>query len=752
MKSYRISLIVSMVSIFFVSGYLIHIMLSYPLIGIHARNLNNGLFVVTEVYPSGWASTKPIDIGDKLYLPNLEKEHTQGVRKIEKLKSLTIIKGNEKVVFDINHQDVTAKYLFNLFFPVIFFVTNAVLSLYMLLRSKKRTRFPTLFFMIISLSYLSAGVSARDIFIGTIITSTSLLLCPVMLLHYLDAAKLNASDKVFNRSTIPIMYLLVFILSIVTNVIYVVNRAKIYYLVGFVLLTLIAISIIIFNLKSLRPKLREAKYKTILYATVPSFLPFLLLYVLPEILFREAIIPAEYTAVCLFFIPYTIVYLHLNDQVVDYGFKLKRIFFYFLISVFPSLGILTMIHFCVTDDFTFIQQLRIFIICSFLTVVFLSFKREYDCKVENRIFSKKMRFQESLLNYSELGRKSNNKEELISLLIREVQSVLSIDYVRQISYCRRNQEFLSADFELSSEINNLKVATDMNQLQIGHIIKGLRGYFLVINKSTHMYKYLYIEQKKGKPSLDNDDKTWLKTIALYTNILLQCFMYMQDILAEISSDWSGSNTSFMSFKVLTSISEEERKRLSIDIHDSILQELIFMYRELEPLVANDQNLDFLNHRLLEAIRYTREVCYDLRPPFLTEMGIVESIAALIERYQGNQGLLIDFIHCVENNELINQEVTLNIYRVIQELLNNAVKHSQADCIIISLLLKCDQLILLYEDDGVGVDLSSNIDKKKHLGITGIKERVRSIGGEIIISSSKNEGLLARVVIEIGQSY
>ncbi|MBT2289862.1 hypothetical protein J7E73_12060 [Paenibacillus albidus] len=750
MKSYQISFIVSMAGILFVSVYLINTMLSYPLIGIHARNLNNHLFIITEVYPSGWASTKPIEIGDKLYLPDLEMSNMEGIRKIEKLKSLTIIKEHRKVTFDINHQDVTAKYLFNLFFPVVFFLINAGLSVYMLVKSKKQSSYPSLFFMVISLSYLSAGVSARDIFIGTIITSTSMFLCPIMLIHYLGTANFNANVKVFKRYTIPMLYLLVIVLSIVTNTLYVLNREKIYYLVAFVLLTLLAITIVIFNFKSLKSTINDTRYKAVLYAIVPSFSPFLLFYVLPEILFKEAIIPAEYTAVCLFFIPYTTVYLTLNEQEAGYGFRLKRIFYYFLLSAFPSLSILTMIHFFVTDNFTLIQQLRIFIICSFLTVAFLSFKRGYDCRVESKLYSKKIKFQDSLLTYFEMGRRSNTKEEVILLLMKEVQTVLAVGCVRQIKYCRKNRNFCFADSEWDREII-LKEITLINELQIGQIINCLCGYLVLINKSTEMYMFLYIEQRKSRPELNNDDRTWLKTIALYTNILLQCFTYMHDIIAEISSDCSGDNTSFMSFKVLNSISEEERRRLSKDIHDCILQEMIFMYRELEPFVAADQNLHVLNNRLLEAIRYTREVCYDLRPPFITEMGIVDSITALVERYQVNQGICIEFIHRVENNELINLDVILNIYRVIQELLNNAVKHSQADYIIISLSLKHDQLILLYEDDGVGMDLKSKIDENKHLGMLGIKERVKSIGGEIMISSAKNKGLLARVIIGVQQS-
>jgi len=92
------------------------------------------------------------------------------------------------------------------------------------------------------------------------------------------------------------------------------------------------------------------------------------------------------------------------------------------------------------------------------------------------------------------------------------------------------------------------------------------------------------------------------------------------------------------------------------------------------------------------------------------------------------------------NAQLDFEETLAIYRVVQELVNNAVSHSKASDIDIMLKQDQENLILYYSDNGIGIDLSEKIDKSKHLGFQGIQERIKLLNGTTSFRSEPGYGL------------
>lgn len=238
-------------------------------------------------------------------------------------------------------------------------------------------------------------------------------------------------------------------------------------------------------------------------------------------------------------------------------------------------------------------------------------------------------------------------------------------------------------------------------------------------------------------------------ILLFTCTTL--FLYLKEYL-----DYKFMGYPLWLLRLWFSFSEKERANLSFNLHDSVLQEHLQLLREIEKIIDEsiDQSiknkLNDFKEKILDNIHLIRETCNELRPPILSELGIIQSIQNLIEQTK----LRCDFILKSELDQSIkklDREYELTLYRVVQELLNNAMKHSNASEVIISLCKKDQTLSLIYSDNGKGIDITKLNPSIERMGFFGIKERVKSIGGTFEINSSSGNGMRVFIQIKTGGS-
>jgi two-component system, NarL family, sensor histidine kinase ComP len=238
---------------------------------------------------------------------------------------------------------------------------------------------------------------------------------------------------------------------------------------------------------------------------------------------------------------------------------------------------------------------------------------------------------------------------------------------------------------------------------------------------------------------------WLETAVHYVTILYDNLQLIEDLMKRIEDMVTKNETPKWMLRLLFKLSEKERSSLSSDLHDSVLQDLIIWYRKLESLRSSaafsDETggeLKQIEEGLLDAIHQIRITCNELRPPFLLKMGLVESLKSLFSYTRMFANYEIEF----SAGELIgalNEEQILGVYRIVQELLNNASKHSKATKVTMALSEQGDGVYFTYSDDGVGTQLSKLEGSFQHMGIAGIEKRVLSLEGEVEIQSAPREG-------------
>jgi signal transduction histidine kinase len=197
---------------------------------------------------------------------------------------------------------------------------------------------------------------------------------------------------------------------------------------------------------------------------------------------------------------------------------------------------------------------------------------------------------------------------------------------------------------------------------------------------------------------------------------------------------------------LVKVQEEERERISREIHDGPLQDVTAFIQRIRLIgrddVTRDEKYKLLNDAesiALTGVREMRELCNNLTPPWL-DLGIVQALTELSERRSEQLGIKI-FLDTDEVGELPD-EVTMAFFRVAQEAVNNSVQHGKATKVKISLKEGGDALWMTVEDDGRGFDVPDDIAQLRvrgHRGLSNMKERMSLVGGKLSITSSPGGG-------------
>src|SRR5690349_15621475 len=207
---------------------------------------------------------------------------------------------------------------------------------------------------------------------------------------------------------------------------------------------------------------------------------------------------------------------------------------------------------------------------------------------------------------------------------------------------------------------------------------------------------------------------------------------------------------------LTNAQEEERRRIARELHDQMGQNLTALnlgLRTLEEINPSHEELSSAVRPLQELAAQTahdlHRVALELRPSALDDLGLVKALRNLVEMWARHCQIESDFEPGSYDPAGVSAEIETTLYRVIQEALNNAAKHSRATHVSVLLSRAAEEVQAIIEDNGCGFDAARQgfgADGSSRLGLVGIKERLRGIAGQVQIESSPGAGttLIVRI--------
>lgn len=197
--------------------------------------------------------------------------------------------------------------------------------------------------------------------------------------------------------------------------------------------------------------------------------------------------------------------------------------------------------------------------------------------------------------------------------------------------------------------------------------------------------------------------------------------------------------------------ETERQRFAEDLHDEIgasLSAIRLYIGNIDRQIQNDDlkaQLKEARNTIDRSMASTRRIAHNILPPGLEIMGLSKVVEDLAEQLQLASNLNIT-IEAEPNMPKLNYQQELFLYRVLQELFNNTIKHSKANSAAVNFSTKNNRYIISYSDNGVGFDMQNQ--SYAGIGLSNLNNRVNMIGGTYRIKTAPSEGFAVTISVPL----
>lgn len=188
--------------------------------------------------------------------------------------------------------------------------------------------------------------------------------------------------------------------------------------------------------------------------------------------------------------------------------------------------------------------------------------------------------------------------------------------------------------------------------------------------------------------------------------------------------------------------ERERQRIASDLHDDlgpILSAIKFKINAVELASEEDIRLiEMASRHIDDGLARIREISFDLMPNSLLRKGLIATIEEIILKTEKQTPLTIQFIH--KGNDDLSDEICVNLYRIIMEIMQNSIKHSGGSELILQLTIERKKIIFHSQDDGIGFDADVVNNSSDGLGLKNLKSRTEIMGGELMLDTAAGKGV------------
>ncbi|KAF2508856.1 sensor histidine kinase [Flavobacterium foetidum] len=388
-----------------------------------------------------------------------------------------------------------------------------------------------------------------------------------------------------------------------------------------------------------------------------------------------------------------------------------------------------------------------------------------------------------LLEFFFIFKPTNKKiERLIAKLLSSEKKALKLAYDTEIlSEIKENsvKELKSLNYAMENTLLYCRIAPDGSIIHIGEKFAKLLNYtkfssnkkfseVLTVDEKEQLNfdRLIFEKQRSGWQGeisiLNKEEQTiWLDLSMVPVMIkkdelelLIVCFNITERKKAQREVERLNlENTTekinqqkIISSKIVEN-QENEQNRIAKEIHDGIGQMLTGLKFSLESINLDDrekseQKIEYLKKLSLDIIKGVRTATFNLMPPELSDHGIVSSLSKLTQELSKLTGKEILFYNKTDFDKRLDSLIEINIYRLTQEAINNAIKYAESSHIIVQLSHSESLLSIIVDDNGKGFDISS-VDKKRNsesgMGLLFMNERIQYINGRVFIKSIPGEG-------------
>jgi two-component system sensor histidine kinase DegS len=301
-------------------------------------------------------------------------------------------------------------------------------------------------------------------------------------------------------------------------------------------------------------------------------------------------------------------------------------------------------------------------------------------------------------------------------------------------------------FNTDTKFGEVLTPIEKEQLIIDRIIlqNNRRGWQGELNVTTRAEQSLWLDLSMIPVTIKKDE----------SELLIICFditerkKAVQEVerLNSANIENKLNQQKIISSKIVEN-QENEQNRIAREIHDGIGQMLTGLKFSLESINLDDKEkaaikIEYLKKLSLDIIKGVRTATFNLMPPELSDHGINSALSKLTLELSKLTGKNILFYNKTDFNARLDSLIEINIYRLTQEAINNAIKYADSTHIIVQLSHSATLLSIIVDDNGKGFDINA-VEKKRNsesgMGMLFMKERIQYINGRVFFNSIPNEG-------------
>lgn len=326
-------------------------------------------------------------------------------------------------------------------------------------------------------------------------------------------------------------------------------------------------------------------------------------------------------------------------------------------------------------------------------------------------------------------------------------------------------------FELMAEVEVLEVALKDSKRKLMLINKNFGNYSQqelkdAYEKADNLRVELAVKRESEKylirrrNELEIRIKEAIKTVQKADNLITQvgaAMGYLSGDLQEISCQLEGLQYKQLLGLKIIKAQEEERQRVARDIHDGpaqLMSNVVLKAEICERMIDVDldkarEELRNLKRIVRDSLQDVRKIIYNLRPMSLDDLGLIPTLQRYVLTFQEESGIAVSFRTSGIQPEH-KSVISLTVFRIVQEAMNNVVKHAKASNVSIHLDFTDKELKLFVIDDGLGFDTEKlkvrSDDITGGFGLVSMRERIELLSGEMYISSEPGKGTRLNIMI------
>ncbi len=502
-----------------------------------------------------------------------------------------------------------------------------------------------------------------------------------------------------------------------------------------------------------------------------ALIPFFVLLLLPFAIMQRPIVPAELTFLLMLAIPLTYGYAIVNYRLIHLDRYVSRSAAFTLVITL-LMGMYALINtglMRIMPHDVWAQQSAYMGVTLLLAVTFSALYRPLQAGVDHLLYGESYDYRSAVQRVSEALDEPSDRESLAQTLCEGIQTSMQIGRVRVLLPNRskalvlageardarvKAQEAIEIDassllYRYFLETPGLTDRSDLLRVLDRHALSHAESALLTCEdarlwiplvRNSELIGLCIVSNKRGSGSFDVNDLDILQVVARLANTAIQNTQLVDDLRQRAFE-------SEQLHQRILQVREEERKRIARELHDQIIQSLVGLNYYLSNMRTHPrpdmaEQIGELQGHVRHTLDDVRRICADLRPPALDSLGLIPAMRSHLRDLERQATL--SFVLNVTNDtqQRLPEDISLCLYRVMQEAIVNVQKHAQATTVTVCITVQPTAVSLRVHDNGQGFSVPQHLGHlvaDQHFGLVGLRERLELVQGTLKVHSQVGHG-------------